>query len=264
MADNTSLMMVRMNRQHRYEAVGRCIYCPNPSDSDEHIVPRNLGGMLTLPDASCADCRDITGALEGKVADSIYRPARRQLGFPRRHKKVPQPPMTAEVDGVETILEDKDFPGILVAFKFPAPSILKLGPPATEMIAAGIDARILPEFGDRLNRIRGGANQVRFSTKSMDTVLFCRLLAKIAHCYAVAELGVDGFKPYLLDIIRDPDARFIGEYVGDAMAVDNRGEDLHEVYQEDFYRKSKHVVVCVRLFGNYGLPTYWVVAGERL
>ena len=34
-----------------FEAVGRCIYCGEPPDSDEHIFPRGLGGKHILRDA---------------------------------------------------------------------------------------------------------------------------------------------------------------------------------------------------------------------
>ncbi len=254
-----------MNRFHRYPDVGRCIYCEEPPTGEEHIVPRNLGGMLILPVASCTACGSVTGAIEGHIADGFYKPVRRQFSFPRRKRKQAQAPQSLDLDGQPTLLEDKDFPGLLVAFNFHPPSILKLGPPATEHMGAGIDVKILPEFGDRLNRVRGSrrADQVKFVGSNLDTTLFGRFLCKIAHSYAVAELGLGGFRPYLLEIIKDPNATFIGEFVGGAMMLDNPGADLHEVWLDSFFEKTGHVVVCVRLFSNYGLPTYWVVVGER-
>lgn len=263
MSDKVSLSLVRMKRQYRFAPVGECVYCRAEPGSVEHIIPRNLGGMLFLPDACCPKCRDITGAFEGRAADTFYKPIRRQLGFPRRHKNQPRPPMVAEVDGAHTILEDDDFPGILVALNLPPPSVLKLGPPATEFVETGVDVYTLPEFEPRISRLRI-REQMKVRGQPLDTVLFCRLLAKIGHCYAAAELGIDGFKPNLLDVIKDPDAKYVGEFIGSAMMKDDPGDDLHEVYLDDFFDRSQHVVVCVRLFANYGLPTYWVVAGERL
>src|SRR3712207_1930363 len=49
---------------------------------------------------------------------------------------------------------------------------------------------------ERLNRLGGGNGLVQYFHPEM----FCRMLGKIAHSYAVAELGVDGFKPLLNEI----------------------------------------------------------------
>ena len=256
--------MVRMQRQHAYARVGLCIYCGGVADSDEHIIPRSLGGMLTLPASSCGACRDLTSAVEGRLAASIFAPVRRQFRFPTRHPKRTPAPFSAEIDGVPTVLEDNDFPGMLLAFTFSPPSVLGLGPPATEHLGGGIDVKILPGFGDRLNRIqRGKANELKFTGSTVDTTQVGRLLAKIAHSYAMAELGVEAFNPLLLDIIKDKNATFIGQYVGDAMAFNNPGTDLHEIDIDPFFERHRYVVVRVRLFANYGLPTYWVVVGER-
>jgi hypothetical protein len=248
-----------MKREHRYDPAGGCIYCPNPADSMEHIIPRSLGGMLWSPDASCPDCRGITHAFEGQCADKMFAPLRRQYPFPRSKHKGPRRPLRASVDGIEKIFADEDFPGIITGFQFDPPGILGLGPPAKETFTGGVAVKILPEFGARLNRLR--ASEIRFDSSGLTTIMFGRMLAKIAHSYAVAEEGRDAFKPLLLDIIKDPSTKFIGHLVGRGFGPISAGDDLHEILIDPFFKQ--YVVVQIRLFADRDLPTYWVVAGER-
>jgi hypothetical protein len=252
-----------MKREARYAPVGRCIYCGAVPDSDEHIIARSLGGRLILPDASCESCRRITSAIEDHCVEELFRSARMQFGFPTRHKKRgPKRPRTLHVDGVERRVPDPEYPGLMVGFRFNIPDALGLGPAAAAVFTGGVEVRVLPEFGERLNRIRRGVSEVRFGSR-LQARQFGRMLAKIAHGYAVAELGLDGFRPTLLDIILNDDPQFIGRHVGGALDDSPASDELHEIKVDDFFAR-RWVVVEVRLFANRGMPTYWVVAGEPL
>jgi hypothetical protein len=44
-------------------------------------------------------------------------------------------------------------------------------------------------------------NYPEFASPAIDTAAFCHLLAKIAHGFAVLELGIEGFTPLLSEII---------------------------------------------------------------
>jgi hypothetical protein len=89
--------------QHRYEAVGRCIYCDARADlSDEHIVPFGLGGNLILPRASCPTCSNITSRLERTVLTGPLRSVRvfRGIQSRRKHRGAPTLlPLQAKIDG---------------------------------------------------------------------------------------------------------------------------------------------------------------------
>jgi len=87
------------------------------------------------------------------------------------------------------------------------------------------------------------------------------MLAKIAHAYAVAELGLDSFTPFLSDIILNKSPMYIGHYVG-GLRHDEKGDDLHHIEISNFGAK-RYVVVEIRLFANRTLPLYVVVVGER-
>jgi hypothetical protein len=250
-----------MQRQQRYAPVGLCIYCGKAATSDEHIIARGLGGALVLPQASCDDCAKITSAVEDHCLAKMFGSARRQFGLPTYHKKRARPPRTLALDGVDVPIPDPDYSGLIVSLDFDAPSALGLSPPAPAVLTGRVAIGMLPEFGERLNRVRTGSQAVSFRN-GLEAHLYGRMLAKIAHAYAVAELGLEGFKPRLLDIIREPEPPFIGRLVGGSLGHGGDGRDLHEIRVDDRVGPGL-VVVQVRLFADRDLPSYWVVAGER-
>lgn len=250
-----------MTRRQRYAPVGRCIYCGEPATSDEHIIARALGGSLLLPQASCEACAKITSAVEDHCLAKMYASARRQFGLPTYHKKRARRPRSLVLDGVDVPVADPDYPGLIVSLGFDAPSILGLSPPAPEVLRGHVAVGMLPEFGERLNRVRRGSQAVSFRT-GLEAHVYGRMLAKIGHAYAVAELGLNGFKPLLPDIIRQPESPFIGRLVGGSFGHGGEGEDLHEIRIDERVGPGL-VVVQLRLFADRDLPSYWVVAGER-
>ena len=252
--------LTRMVRQHRYEPVGQCIYCGAPASSDEHIIARSLGGTLVLPDASCGTCRDVTSSFERHCANGTYASVRRQFGFPTYHKKRVRPQRTVEVDGEPLEIPDHDYPGLLVGFNFPLPSILGLSPPAPAALGGGIAIQNLPDFGERLNRVDRRKRGVTLKT-DLEARQFGRMLAKIAHGFAVGELGFGGFRPLLQDVVRNDDPQFMGRLIGGAFLDPGPGTDLHEIAL-DRKTSPRHVLIHLRLFADRGMPSYWVVTGE--
>ena len=192
--------------------------------------------------------------------DKMFAPVRRQLGFPirKKNRKIKQW-LRASLDGVEQEVADKDFPGLIFGFGFDPPGILELGRSAPRVFTGPVDVRLLPGAGERLNRLR--AHQMKVTSLGQTTIMFGRMLAKIAHSYAVAELGLTGFTPLLLDIIKDPDTPFMGHLVGGGFeSGEQPRDDLHEISIDPLFL-PRRVVVQIRLFVTSGLPTYWVVAG---
>lgn len=251
-----------MKRQHRYEPVGVCIYCrKEPPTSDEHIIARGLGGALILPDASCPSCAKTTSMVEDHCQTKMYASLRRQFRLPTYHKKRKRPARKLEVDGVEQAVADDDFPGLVVALTFPAPSALGLTPDAPEVLTGGVAVGMLPEFGERLNRVRKAGREVSFRS-GLEASKYGRMLAKIGHAYAVAELGLDGFEPWLPPFILGDDPPYIGKVVGGAMTPAGDGSDLHAIGLDTEITPDL-AVVHLRLFTDRDLPSYWIVAGRR-
>jgi hypothetical protein len=265
-----------MKRRHVYDPVGKCIYCGDDSNPGrltiEHIIPESLGGTLELPDASCHDCQVITGAFEGHNAGKLFRPIRRQFKMPsKRRGRKQKEERTKEtflvvIDGIKRHVSTEEYPGLLISFAFPFPTILLGIPPEHRDFAGGVSIGVLPEFGERLNALRAKyGNEVKFLTPGSAEAIG-RLLAKIAHAYAVAELGYGSFQPYLLGIIRNQDPLLMHHLIGSAIGKAPVSDDLHEIdiLQPDQLNSGKLVVVKIHLFSNYdGMAVHYVVAGER-
>jgi HNH endonuclease len=267
----------RMKRQKRYPPVGRCIYCGGDGSpgrlSDEHIIPESLGGTLILPTATCKACSDLTSAFEGQNAGRLFRPIRRQLNFPskgrgraRRDARAHEQ-FVVKVNGKKRYISTADYPGLLISFVFPLPTILLGLKPEFRSFTGGISLATLPKFGERLDSLRAKYGEhLEFPVfGSAETV--GRLLAKIGHCYAVAQIGIDTFKPYLLGVIRDQDPTFLHHVVGSAGGNALARDDLHEIsiLPPEQFGSSRLIIVRVHLFANVdGMAVHYVVAGERL
>ena len=95
---------------------------------------------------------------------------------------------------------------------------------------------------------------------------FSRMLAKIAHSYAIAELGIDAFQPLLLDLIlgkTNTSAYLVG---GDVSAPPSPEAEpvLHHVYLQNCMRDGvEYILVAIQLFSFMGMPRYHVVVGKK-
>jgi hypothetical protein len=93
---------------------------------------------------------------------------------------------------------------------------------------------------------------------------FCLMLAKIAHSFAVAELGLGTFNPFLLDIIRNRDLSNRAEFIGGGSGDEPPSEQLHELTFDSTASTDPDIIaVRVRLLSILGTPTYYVAAGRK-
>ena len=267
----------QMKRRHRYPAVGTCVYCGSDGAperlTDEHIIPESLGGSLLLPSATCKACADITSALEGQNAGRLFRPIRRQLAFPSksrgraRREARDEEQFVVRIDGKKHLVSSAEYPGLLISFTFPLPTILLGIAPEFRSFTGGVSLATLPEFGERLNKLRAKhGERVEFPTFGSAEAVG-RLLAKIGHCYAAAEVGVENFRPYLLGVIRDQDPLLLHHVVGSASANVSAADDLHEIsiLPPDQFGLPRLIIVRIHLFSNVqGMAVHYVVAGERI
>ena len=116
-------------------------------------------------------------------------------------------------------------------------------------------------FDWNLDVLRWRYGLTDFGLPSLDTDALCRVLAKIAHSYAVAELGLGGFTPLLREFIRGEGGdRF--RYVGGEFKPGAPGAGLHEIGFEQGV--TGYLVVRIRLFASLGAPVYRVVVGLPL
>ena len=91
---------------------------------------------------------------------------------------------------------------------------------------------------------------------------FSRLLAKIAHCYAVAEYGLNNFEPLLPDLILGKPSP-LGHLVGDGFLEEPPEDFLHQIKLITMRVFEAYFLVAeIRLFANLGAPRYRVAVGR--
>jgi hypothetical protein len=244
-----------------YPAVNRCIYCeasPSPELlGDEHIIPFGLNGNLVLPKASCAECGRVTGTV---VEQEVLR--KMLIDIRTHHKMNTRRPKDRPTKlRVARFRRDKSFerwdnvslsdhPFAMFLPNFALPTEITGGPHHNGFIMHGGGLYAPPEFIPLLTRFGPGAGYVQMFHPEM----FCRMVAKIAHSYAVAELGMNSFEPFLPDVILGK-APSISRFVGTLPFRSAPTEQLHRL---SINRAKGLVQVQVRLFAKYGGPIYLV------
>jgi HNH endonuclease len=260
----------RRTTRQVFPPVNRCIYCDasNVELTDEHIIPFSLGGIMELPKSSCKPCAKITHAFEYTCARQIFGKFRIRHNIKTRRKKERPTHLTAlATDSTgnpkEVILRAADYPTELFLYKFKIAKALIGMPPSAniplewEPIGIGSHDEMVA-----FEKRHGGAFTARVV---MQPIEFGRLLAKIAHSYAVAELGLNSFFPLTLDVIlgRTDDISYV---VGGSYEIAPRVPDAGHLtsieYRVDPYMKKSLIIVNIRLFASIHTPSYHVVVGR--
>ena len=251
----------------RLPSVGRCIYCPGTERlSDEHILPDGMGGRVVLPDASCEECRKMTCKFEQHVLRGMLWPLRVAMGVRGTKRRIPNK-IQSYVPNVEddgATLQTRSPDDVAAKAVFPVfshgPGMLE-GRPRDAPCDADFVLIMDPKAIERAEE-RGEHGVTIFAHEKS----FMRMLAKIAYAHAVSSYGVDGFEPFLLDIIagRANDYPF---FIGGDIELgsDNeRGEDEREIWLAlSFNPFTGLILVKMRFFASQGAPIYTVVTGRR-
>lgn len=255
----------------RMAPAGACIYCGTRDGrlTDEHVVPKGLGGTLVLPQASCDDCARLTSQFEMRVLRGFLDRGRRALGIKGRkgHKRtvadtLPQTfiqpdESTREVeapwdDGVKVMhLPVFVLPAFLDPKRPMDPSVSQLDIMALDTLHFGLgQGELVREYQ---------AQGMRFEDR-MDVWAFVRMLAKIAHSYHVAVHGLFPLEQSpLVPIIlgRRSDAlNWIGNTSADPLPSGGQALHLlhHAVLESD--NGSQAWAARIKLFAHGATPTY--------
>lgn len=263
----------------RYAAVGRCIYCHaeewSPGSTrklgDEHVIAQGLGGQLLLPEASCRECEKETSRVELEWLRGSFYTARVQKEIGKKKKRFPTHlPLRVEVAGRTIVKQVRigKYPAMVVTLLFDPPGVLSGTDTARRELSGGVAMGIHPTFGNNLREhlIEGSVtfDPPRAKATSRD---LGRMLAKIAHAYAVAELGLDGFKPFLEPIVRGSDLTDLAHYVGGTRQLPQPSSNVYEIKLATVTSQDSrsYLMVVMQLLADIqGLPEYWVVVGEPL
>jgi hypothetical protein len=254
-----------------YPPVGRCIYCGDPPTSDEHIVPLGLNGNLILPDASCNECSSITKKFEQSCLRGLFGPLRARLKLktrrPKERPKIFQTPYYYPGGPMRSIgIPVEKLPFVCLGFKFPPPGITKGQAPSEqwrEVLQIVRYAKDDPAFSAVF---RGDGRRIRLAR--VDPFAFGRMLAKIAHAYAIANEGMGKFEPILVPLILGR-SNILPHFIGgdsDLPSPPPPGEgQLHDLWMGKCSINGElYLYATIRLFAFMGMPRYLVIAGKAL
>ena len=256
-----------------YEPVGHCIYCGSTAVlSDEHIIPLGLGGRFVLPRASCPSCSIETSKFERTCLRTMYGPLRLLYDLPSRRKKGRPEKLRLKVKYTPT--QDWEFIAIpqerfpfLITFPY-------LGMPR---IFTGSPISAAPGPVTQRLWIRGASPSYNFHEllqslsvelkvhsimpeSSADVPSFCRMLAKIALAFAVAERGINSPTNGISAYARGDDLPNCLHYIGSKEQDEPPDERLHNLSFIDI-GSTDFLTVRIRLLSKLGTPTYYVVVG---
>lgn len=250
-------------RRLRHAPLGRCLYCLAPGGpgivlTEEHLVPRALGGRQTLRDAVCEPCRRLTGRREQQTLDREFAVPKTLLALKRRRARAKGPSRLPAV-----VLEGDDTsPVALPEDAFPRtfwlPTFERAG------LLAGIDRGAAPPRIDPVACTLALGTMVRRTIAAPpalpDPAAYAHSIAKWAYALAAAERGLDAcdLQPMRDLMLGRRDDVFA--FVGSARTREPASRAwLHDV---SFDERDGWLVATLALFASAGMAPYEVVLGR--
>jgi hypothetical protein len=249
-----------------FKSVGKCIYCPPDVVTfsclgDEHIIPLGIGGKLLLPNASCQTCEQMTSGIETYCMERMLAAARPIIGVRGRKsgKVAKNLPIQSFPPLGKRRIPVAEHPCYIAFPRFGYPGIFVDSDPTKGTPIELIMADIQPNTIAKIVANRGFYMDVG----NLDN--YARMLAKIAHSFAVSQLGLEGFSHLLPDIIRGSGDVSYSYLLGERLIEESPTKDLHQIsiFKEVLEKCGRSVwVVRLRLLASFEhSPTHDIVAG---
>lgn len=247
-------------------ATRRCIYClaADVRLSKEHVVPKGLGGELILLKASCDRCAiEIRGFEEWCIRHMFEVPRTLfQVKSSKKHIKRERRLLVGFGHGAETRWEQSDFDrfpfSMHVPMMAPPPLLSGIMNAEGKWEVKKVWSWISPEFQQRADAL-GGEVSVAVV---LEFERLCRFISKIAHGFAVAELGLEGFIPMGCNCIRGISDPVSMSLVG--MAVEQLKLESPELHEMRLLPTDEFITVLVQLFAPLNSPTFQAVVGRPM
>jgi hypothetical protein len=260
----------------RYAPANQCIYCGRKTISrhKEHIIAYALAGdSLVFPMASCSHCQNKINEFESNCLRSRWWPFRVRIGAPSRGKEPPEAfrvrkikvtsvnergEITYDKAGTEEV-RPHEHPFLYITYRFPPPGVLSGRDPS-----ANVKFTITALFAYEEARKYTAKDKEGFDLGPGQPDQLLQLLAKVAHGYAVAELGIGSFQPSLTKFIRGLFPFTAYHWIGsDPEVPPASSQSLHEIgLHIEQIGPAAYVVVTFRLFSFLPTPQYRIVVGE--
>lgn len=260
-----------------FPPVGHCIYCGDERDlSLEHIVPLGMNGLLELPSSSCPACARTTSDFERNVLRGVFYQYRLQNIPAKRRKKSRPTALVGKLDtptgnvDVEVRIDDL-FKGSRAMPVFEQVPGVLAGALPWRSYAGHVEAWVAPSDAMRSLKLGRPDNGLGMPLGVTWPWPFSRFLAKIAHGYAYALLGRNGFTPLLTNFIRSGKGTKPGYWVASRGGAKEGpivwGADSREIYrvrlvQVQNAQGEPHIAVTLYFFGYHAPPQYLVIVGK--
>jgi hypothetical protein len=254
----------------RYAAVGRCIYAPVGEThcghlEIEHIIPLAMQGSRELPASSCRKCAETINKFETRYFRGTMETARDHMGLKGRqkHKRRDRLPIRFMDGGTMSIPIDQH-PSVLIMPQLLRPGF-RAGFRPSDDLEIGVTPHLSPMTSDLHQRAYRIGKPINL-TRGIDALDCYRQIAKIAHAFAVAELGLGGIASLLLNLIYGRPPMLAAYLIGSSSTHEPPSDQLHEIgFGDPFYLDGHEmVVVRIRLFAFLsGSPTHFALVGVR-
>lgn len=245
-----------------FETKGRCIYCGVASDnlSDEHIVPKSLGGQHIIREASCSRCAGITSKFELKVARYLWGDARIAFDAPSRRKK--DRPTHFKVTNEDIEIPVQEYPAGFVFYKMGKSGFMR-DLVETEDVSSGWQLVMIDDDARRENYFNkhGKYPPLKFRNFPQE---FGRIIAKIGYCQILTTFHPTEFLHICLPYILGDKAN-VSFVVGGGEEVEPVPGVGYSLGTECIITRNLDrmlLIAKVRLYANIHSPEYSVVVGE--
>ena len=228
--------------------------------TEEHLIPKAIGGRLTLRDAACEPCRARTGRLEQATLDRDFAIPKTLLAMKRKRARKPGPrrlPTIALSTGPGSNAREAD----LSASRYPRSFTLPAFAPAG--LLSQVDRATAPPRVDdvscrlQLGTIRDEAEAA--ARPLADPLAYGFSIAKWAYSLAVAERGLACCDTRAIRALLAGGRIDVFNFVGNVDPAERVARDwLHGVALQD---RDGWLVVRLALFGSAGMRPYEVAIG---
>ena len=255
------MSILKSDNVYSFDNVNECIYCGSKEQlTDEHIVPFALGGNFILPKSSFKSCAAITSLDERKVLKGFMLKGRIVANMPTRRKKDrPTHLKTMLLDEYDNVTEiDLPVSEGVATIHLPIvepPAILTGATFNSTVEFKGIDTIHVGKNPVQVASTHGKTG-IRFEDK-IDLNAYLRIIAKIAHAYHVANLGLfSRSESPLLPLILSK-AKGLNNWIGNAgKAPNNASDDCGQILWCTHHNVKNINYTCLKMFASNPGGTY--------
>jgi energy-coupling factor transporter ATP-binding protein EcfA2 len=241
------------------------------------VLPEGFGGTIVYKKSSCNECNVIINRFETRIMRGHYNTLRKLLGTGSKHNKHIPKPLGVKITKNDGKIIDAQIPiekmPIQLFYTLYRPEILDMEIDALNKPYAKGVGQVLIQKQPYEFKLPDGRNYFLLRTDkvkypvSLDSHDIFRLLAKIAHSYALKVYGKEAFRELYLTGIILGDMNDSMKYIGNASELIQglRLRQANKFHSIKIHRDKGYITVLIQLFNVpvfSDMPIYQVVVGR--